>query len=81
MQRPGESLSMIDNRVIARIMSAGGDEYETVVSKAWEAFHQWITVEAGAGSDAWKAHMRRQTCTINWSGELPLIQGIHFDVG
>ncbi len=33
-----------------------------------------------AGSDAWKAYMRRQTCTINWSGELPLAQGIHFEI-
>jgi aldehyde dehydrogenase (NAD+) len=33
-----------------------------------------------AGSDAWKAYMRRQTCTINWSKELPLAQGIRFDV-
>jgi len=33
-----------------------------------------------SGSDAWKAYMRRQTCTINWSGELPLAQGIKFDV-
>ena len=32
-----------------------------------------------AGSDAWKAYMRRQTCTINWSDELPLAQGISFD--
>jgi L-aminoadipate-semialdehyde dehydrogenase len=32
-----------------------------------------------AGSDAWKAYMRRQTCTINWGGELPLAQGIKFD--
>ncbi len=31
-----------------------------------------------AGSDAWKAYMRRQTCTINWSKELPLAQGIKF---
>ena len=31
-----------------------------------------------AGSDAWKAYMRRQTVTINWSGELPLAQGIEF---
>jgi aldehyde dehydrogenase (NAD+) len=31
-----------------------------------------------AGSDAWKAYMRRQTCTINWSSSLPLAQGIHF---
>lgn len=31
-----------------------------------------------AGSDAWKAYMRRQTCTINWSSELPLAQGITF---
>ncbi len=33
-----------------------------------------------AGSDAWKAYMRRQTCTINWSQELPLAQGIRFDL-
>lgn len=32
-----------------------------------------------AGSDAWKAYMRRQTTTINWSNELPLAQGIKFD--
>ena len=31
-----------------------------------------------AGSDSWKAYMRRQTCTINWSKELPLAQGIEF---
>jgi aldehyde dehydrogenase (NAD+) len=31
-----------------------------------------------SGSDSWKAYMRRQTVTINWSGELPLAQGIDF---
>lgn len=31
-----------------------------------------------AGSDAWKAYMRRQTNTINWGDELPLAQGIQF---
>jgi len=31
-----------------------------------------------SGSDAWKGYMRRQTTTINWSGELPLAQGIQF---
>jgi aldehyde dehydrogenase (NAD+) len=31
-----------------------------------------------SGSDAWKAYMRRQTNTINWSRELPLAQGIQF---
>jgi len=34
-----------------------------------------------AGSDAWKAYMRRQTNTINWGKELPLAQGVRFDVG
>jgi aldehyde dehydrogenase (NAD+) len=34
-----------------------------------------------AGSDAWKAYMRRQTCTVNWSADLPLAQGVKFDVG
>ncbi len=33
-----------------------------------------------SGSDAWKAYMRRQTNTINWSGQLPLAQGIQFDL-
>jgi aldehyde dehydrogenase (NAD+) len=33
-----------------------------------------------AGSDSWKAYMRRQTNTVNWSGELPLAQGIKFNV-
>ena len=32
-----------------------------------------------SGSDSWKAYMRRQTCTINWSKSLPLAQGIKFD--
>ncbi len=34
-----------------------------------------------AGSDAWKAYMRRQTVTMNWSSELPLAQGIKFSLG
>ena len=34
-----------------------------------------------SGSDAWKAYMRRQTNTINYSMELPLAQGIKFDLG
>lgn len=33
-----------------------------------------------SGSDSWKAYMRRQTCTINWSNDLPLAQGIEFQV-
>jgi aldehyde dehydrogenase (NAD+) len=31
-----------------------------------------------SGSDAWRAYMRRQTCTINWGDDLPLAQGISF---
>ena len=33
-----------------------------------------------SGSDAWKAYMRRQTNTINWSTDLPLAQGIKFEI-
>lgn len=33
-----------------------------------------------SGSDAWKAYMRRQTTTINYSKELPLAQGIKFEL-
>lgn len=31
-----------------------------------------------AGSDAWKAYMRRQTCTVNYGRDLPLAQGVEF---
>ncbi len=33
-----------------------------------------------SGSDSWKAYMRRQTNTINWSTKLPLAQGIEFNI-
>jgi aldehyde dehydrogenase (NAD+) len=33
-----------------------------------------------SGSDSWKAYMRRQTNTMNYSTELPLAQGIKFDI-
>ena len=32
-----------------------------------------------SGSDSWKQYMRRSTCTINYSKQLPLAQGIKFD--
>ena len=34
-----------------------------------------------SGSDAWKAYMRRATNTINYSNDLPLAQGVSFDIG
>jgi aldehyde dehydrogenase (NAD+) len=33
-----------------------------------------------SGSDAWRAYMRRQTNTINYGGDLPLAQGVRFEV-
>jgi aldehyde dehydrogenase (NAD+) len=33
-----------------------------------------------AGSDAWKAYMRRQRCTINYGADLPLAQGVRFEL-
>jgi len=33
-----------------------------------------------SGSDAWKVYMRRQTNTINFGNDLPLAQGIKFDI-
>jgi len=34
-----------------------------------------------SGSDSWRAYMRRATNTINYSAELPLAQGVKFDIG
>ncbi|MCL4333941.1 MAG: aldehyde dehydrogenase family protein, partial [Candidatus Thermoplasmatota archaeon] len=33
-----------------------------------------------SGSDAWKVYARRQTVTINWGKDIPLAQGVKFDV-
>ena len=33
-----------------------------------------------SGSDSWKAYMRRQTSTVNYGSELPLAQGVKFDI-
>jgi len=33
-----------------------------------------------SGSDAWKGYMRRQTNTVNYSTDLPLAQGVQFDI-
>jgi aldehyde dehydrogenase (NAD+) len=33
-----------------------------------------------SGSDAWRGYMRRQTSTVNYSRQLPLAQGIRFDI-
>ena len=40
----------------------------------------WRGQKLGSGSDAWKVYMRRQTNTINYTTELPLAQGIKFDL-
>lgn len=41
---------------------------------------KWTGGGREAGSDAWKAYMRRQTTTINWGNALPLAQGIKFKI-
>ena len=41
---------------------------------------KWTGGGRESGSDAWKAYMRRSTNTVNFSSELPLAQGIRFDV-
>ena len=33
-----------------------------------------------SGSDAWKQYMRRSTCTANFTSDLPLAQGVKFDL-
>lgn len=33
-----------------------------------------------SGSDSWKQYMRRSTCTVNYGKDLPLAQGIKFDI-
>jgi len=76
-QLPSDGLAMVliflsphydPHHFIAEIGGAFGGEKETGGGRE-------------SGSDAWKAYMRRATNTINYSGALPLAQGIKFDLG
>jgi aldehyde dehydrogenase (NAD+) len=74
-------------RTVERFLSAGGSDcgianvnIGTSGAEIGGAFGGEKETGGGreSGSDAWKAYMRRQTNTINWSPELPLAQGIEF---
>jgi aldehyde dehydrogenase (NAD+) len=74
-------------RTIEKFLSAGGSDcgianvnIGTSGAEIGGAFGGEKETGGGreSGSDAWKAYMRRQTNTINWSLELPLAQGISF---
>jgi aldehyde dehydrogenase (NAD+) len=78
-----------DIREAERFMSAGGSDCGIVNvnigpsgAEIGGAFGGEKETGGGreAGSDAWKAYMRRATNTINYSRDLPLAQGIRFDV-
>jgi aldehyde dehydrogenase (NAD+) len=78
-----------DIREAERFMSAGGSDCGIVNvnigpsgAEIGGAFGGEKETGGGreSGSDAWKAYMRRTTNTINYSRELPLAQGIRFDV-
>jgi aldehyde dehydrogenase (NAD+) len=78
-----------DNRVIEQFLSASGSDcglanvnMGTSGAEIGGAFGGEKNTGGGreAGSDAWKAYMRRQTACINWGRGLPLAQGIDFKI-
>jgi aldehyde dehydrogenase (NAD+) len=89
--RQGLSSSVFtrDVRVAERFLSAAGSDcgianvnIGTSGAEIGGAFGGEKETGGGreSGSDAWQAYMRRQTNTINWGRELPLAQGIRFNV-
>ncbi|OHC63224.1 MAG: aldehyde dehydrogenase [Rhodocyclales bacterium GWA2_65_19] len=81
------SLFTLDLRRAERFLAAGGSDcgianvnLGTSGAEIGGAFGGEKETGGGreAGSDAWKAYMRRQTNTINWGSDLPLAQGIEF---
>lgn len=83
------SIFTLNMREAERFLSAGGSDcgianvnVGTSGAEIGGAFGGEKETGGGreSGSDAWKAYMRRQTNTINWGDELPLAQGIEFDV-
>lgn len=61
-------------------MSYGSVQFD--ISRSVTYFPHFKETGGGreSGSDAWKAYMRRQTNTINYGSDLPLAQGIKFDI-
>ena len=83
------SLFTLDMRAAERFISAAGSDcgianvnIGTSGAEIGGAFGGEKDTGGGreSGSDAWKVYMRRQTNTINYSSDLPLAQGIKFDV-
>ena len=83
------ALFTLDLRNAERFLSAGGSDcgianvnVGTSGAEIGAAFGGEKDTGGGreAGSDAWKAYMRRQTVTLNWGTALPLAQGVRFDV-
>ena len=54
------------------------EEVLTALSRRLVVKKKWSPTRRESGSDAWKAYMRRQTNTVNYSTALPLAQGITF---
>ncbi len=83
------ALFSLDLRHVERFLSAAGSDcgianvnVGTSGAEIGGAFGGEKETGGGreAGSDAWKSYMRRQTNTINWGRDLPLAQGIRFEV-
>ena len=84
------ALFTLDLREAERFLAAGGSDcglanvnVGTSGAEIGGAFGGEKATGGGreAGSDSWKAYMRRQTCVINHGDDLPLAQGVRFDVG
>ena len=83
------SLFTLDIREAERFLSAGGSDCGIANinigpsgAEIGGAFGGEKETGGGreSGSDAWKGYMRRQTSTVNYSTELPLAQGVKFDI-
>jgi aldehyde dehydrogenase (NAD+) len=84
-RRRGSSIFTTDLREAERFSSAAGSDCGIVnvnirPSDAEISGEKETGGGREAGSDSWKAYMRRMTTTINYSRELPLAQGIKFDI-
>jgi aldehyde dehydrogenase (NAD+) len=84
------SIFTIDMREAERFLSASGSDCGIANVNAGPsgaeiggAFGGEKSTGGGreSGSDSWKGYMRRQTATINYSDDLPLAQGVSFDLG
>ena len=75
---PNHAVPDLLERLHIEAVNSGACHGDWIADPAGSELISFSPATGESGSGAWKAYMRRQTNTLNWSSQLPLAQGIEF---